>query len=147
MATVGKVSVKPGAANVIPGEVTLSLDVRSAEDSLRRLWCERLLELAHKIGQHRNIQVGESPVSERPAVACSPRLAGLLREAIGASTVDIPSGAGHDTVYMSEIADAAMLFVRCKGGISHNPAESVTTDDVAVAIDVLGRFLDLLARQ
>jgi allantoate deiminase len=78
-------------------------------------------------------------------VACSPRLTALLREAIGASTVDIPSGAGHDAVYMSEIADAAMLFVRCKGGVSHNPAESVTTEDVAVAIDVLDRFLHLLA--
>jgi acetylornithine deacetylase/succinyl-diaminopimelate desuccinylase-like protein len=45
---------------------------------------------------------------------------------------------------MSAITDVAMLFVRCKGGVSHNPAESVTTDDVAVSIDVLSRFLELL---
>jgi allantoate deiminase len=50
-------------------------------------------------------------------------------------------------VYMSEITDIGMLFVRCKAGVSHNPAESVETDDVGIAIDVLGRFLELLAQQ
>ena len=57
------------------------------------------------------------------------------------------SGAGHDGVYMSEITEIGMLFVRCRGGVSHNPAESVEEADVAVAIDVLGRFLELLARK
>src|SRR5260370_27942028 len=52
----------------------------------------------------------------------------------------------HDAVAMSALTEVGMLFVRCKGGISHNPAESVTTDDVAVAIDVLSGFLELLAR-
>ena len=58
--------------------------------------------------------------------------------------IEVASGAGHDGVYMSEITNVAMLFVRCKGGISHNPAESVTEADVAVALDVLSRFLELL---
>ena len=147
VATVGKLLVRPGAANVIPGEVALSLDVRSPDDAQRQRACEKLLTLAQDIGRRRNIAVVVSPVSERAAVACSPRLTGLLREAIGEGAVEIPSGAGHDAVYISEITDIAMLFVRCKGGVSHNPAESVTTEDVAVAIDVLGRFLELLARQ
>jgi allantoate deiminase len=145
VATVGKLSVRPGAANVIPGEVTLSLDVRSPDDDRRRDACAKLLGLAEEIGRRRNIAVAVTPVSERGAVACSPRLTGLMREAIGDGAVEIPSGAGHDGVYMSEITDIAMLFVRCRGGISHNPAESVTVEDVAVAIDVLGRFLDLSA--
>jgi allantoate deiminase len=147
VATVGQLEVRPGAANVVPGEVRLSLDVRSADDGQRTHACQALLRLAEAAGRERGVAVAVTPVSERAAVACSPRLAALLREAIGASTVDIPSGAGHDTVYMSEIADAAMLFVRCKGGVSHNPAESVATGDVQVAIEVLGRFLDLLADQ
>jgi acetylornithine deacetylase/succinyl-diaminopimelate desuccinylase-like protein len=63
----------------------------------------------------------------------------------GHSVLQLASGAGHDAVTMSTLTEVAMLFVRCKGGISHNPAESVTTDDVAVSIDVLGRFLELLA--
>lgn len=147
VATVGKLSVRPGAANVIPGEVVLSLDVRSASDEQRVACCASLIALAEETGRRRNVEVKVSPVSERAAVACSARLSALLRSAIGDSAVEIASGAGHDGVYMSEITDIAMLFVRCKGGVSHNPAESVTTEDVAVAIDVLGRFLDLLAKQ
>ena len=58
--------------------------------------------------------------------------------------MELASGAGHDGVYMSEITDVGMLFVRCKGGISHNPAESVDVADVQVAIDVLSRFIELL---
>jgi allantoate deiminase len=147
VATVGKLSVRPGAANVIPGEVVLSLDVRSPRDEQRVEACARLLGLAEQIGRRRNVFVSVTAISERAAVACSPRLTGLLREAIGENAVEVASGAGHDGVYMSELTDIAMLFVRCKGGISHNPAESVTEADVAVAIDVVGRFLELLARQ
>jgi acetylornithine deacetylase/succinyl-diaminopimelate desuccinylase-like protein len=57
----------------------------------------------------------------------------------------LPSGAGHDAAILAELTDIAMLFVRCKGGISHNPAESVTVEDVGIAINVLERFLQLLA--
>ena len=147
VATVGRLSIRPGAANVIPGEVTLSLDVRSRDDRKRQLECRRLIDLAEKIGRRRNLEVAVSPVSERSAVACSPRITALLREAIGENAVEIASGAGHDGVYVSEIADFGMLFVRCKGGVSHNPAESVKEADVALAIDVLCRFLELAARR
>ncbi len=147
VATVGRLSVRPGAANVIPGEVNLSLDVRSPDDEKREVECEHLLKLAGEIARRRNLELTVSPVSERPAVGCSPRMIALLLKAIGEGAVEVPSGAGHDGVYMSEITDIGMLFVRCKGGISHNPAESVTAGDVAVAIDVLGRFLQLLAEE
>jgi acetylornithine deacetylase/succinyl-diaminopimelate desuccinylase-like protein len=71
----------------------------------------------------------------------------LLSEAAGPDAPLLVSGAGHDAVVMSSLCDIGMLFVRCKGGISHSPAESVTAEDVGVAIDVLGRFLDLLAER
>ena len=144
VATVGRLSVRPGAANVIPGEVTLSLDVRSPDDEQREVQCKHLLDLAGEIARHRKLDLTVSPVGERSAVTCSPLITAPLREAIGDRAVDVASGAGHDGVYMSEITDIGMLFVRCKGGISHNPAESVTEADVAVAIDVLSRFLELL---
>ena len=147
VATVGRLEVRPGAANVIPGEVFLTLDVRSAHDEDRRLACDELLGFASKIAEHKKVGVAINPVSDRAAVACSPSITGLLRQARGEGAVEVPSGAGHDAVYMSEITDIGMLFVRCKGGISHNPAESVETEDVAVAIDVLGRFMELLARE
>jgi len=147
VATVGQLSVRPGAANVIPGEVTLSLDVRSPDDERREVECKQLLDLAGEIARHRNLELTVAPVSARAAVACSPRITGLLREAIGEGATAVASGAGHDGVYMSEITDIGMLFVRCKGGVSHNPAEAVEEADVAVAIEVLGRFLELLGKQ
>jgi allantoate deiminase len=148
VATVGQLSVKPGAANVIPGEVTLSLDVRHADDALRLIATRRLLNIAAEIAKHRRMGLKTNQMSEDTTVLCSQRLVSRLSQAVrdfGHPVVELASGAGHDAVAMSALTEVGMLFVRCKGGISHNPAESVTTDDVAVAIDVLSRFLELLA--
>jgi allantoate deiminase len=87
-------------------------------------------------------------VQSNPAVPCTPTLTTRLAQAVehvGLPARHLPSGAGHDGVMMSKIAPIAMLFVRCKGGISHNPAESVEADDVRVAIDVLEQLLLSLA--
>ena len=148
VATVGQLEVRPGAANVIPGEVALSLDVRHPDDSERVVASRRLLDIAAEIAKHRNIGLASSQISANATVPCSRRLASTLVRAVqdlGHPLVELASGAGHDAVAMSAITEVGMLFVRCKGGVSHNPAESVTTDDVAVAIDVLSRFLELLA--
>jgi len=148
VATVGQLSVKPGAANVIPGEVTLSLDVRHADDALRLIATRRLLDIAAEIAKHRRMGLKTNQMSEEATVLCSQRLVSRLSQAvrdIGLPVVELASGAGHDAVAMSALTEVGMLFVRCKGGVSHNPAESVKTEDVAVAIDVLSRFLDLLA--
>jgi allantoate deiminase len=147
VATVGRLVVEPGASNVIPGRVDLTLDVRHADDQVRLAAARRMIEDAHALAEGRGLTVDVHPMSERAAVPCSPRMTSLLRQAIGDRAVDVASGAGHDGVYMSEITDIGMLFVRCQGGVSHNPAESVATEDVAVAIDVLSRFLELLAKQ
>jgi allantoate deiminase len=87
---------------------------------------------------------------DHPAVACNPEIAGRLAQAVadsGNRVERLPSGAGHDAVTMAAVVPVGMLFVRCAGGISHHPAESVTAEDVAVAIDVLDRFLASLANQ
>lgn len=76
--------------------------------------------------------------------ACAPELSAQLSRAIevvGYEAMSLPSGAGHDAVAMSALAPVAMLFVRCKGGVSHNPAESVAVEDVGVALDVMDAFL------
>jgi allantoate deiminase len=147
VATVGQLTVQPGAANVIPGEVTLSLDVRHASDPERLVATSRLVDVAADVAGRRNVKVTTTKTSDNEAVACDPSLVSLISEAIVDSRVSllhVTSGAGHDAVVMAGIAPVAMLFVRCKGGVSHNPAESVMVDDVAVAIDVTSRFLDLL---
>ena len=147
VATVGKLDVRPGAANVIPGQVDLSLDVRHPEDGERLQSCGRILERAQDIAVQRNVVVTARPVAEHSAVPCTPRLSGLLSDAVrdaGLEALQLPSGAGHDGVAMASLTDIAMQFVRCKGGVSHSPSESVAVEDVAVAIDVIGRFLERL---
>ena len=147
VATVGRLEVRPGGTNVIPGEVGLSLDVRHPDDAARLESVQRIVVGAHALAEGRGLTVAVRPVAENSAVPCSPRLIKLLTEAAGADVPLLVSGAGHDAVPMSSLCDIGMLFVRCKGGVSHNPAESVTVDDVGAAIDALGRFLDLLANQ
>lgn len=147
VATVGQVSVQPGASNVIPGQVALSLDVRHQDDAVRELACGQLEELAREICIARNVALDWRLLQEHQTVLCATGLARLLAQAIeetGFPLLTLPSGAGHDGVSLSELTDIAMLFVRCRGGISHHPAESVTVEDVEVAIKVLERFLQLL---
>jgi allantoate deiminase len=148
VATVGQLIVRPGAANVVPGEATLSLDVRHPHDADRLKASKVLVDAAEKIAHQRGIELTTRQVSENGSVQCSGRMTAVLAQAIkdlSRPVVQLASGAGHDAVEMAGVTETAMLFVRCKGGISHNPAESVDEADVAVAIDVLDRFLELLA--
>ena len=148
VATVGQIAVTPGAANVIPGEAAVSLDVRHPDDGVRTEGARRMLERATKIARTRRLEVESEQLSENPSVPCTPRLVSLLARAIeqlGHPVVHLASGAGHDAVPMATLTDVAMLFVRCRGGVSHSPAESVAPADVAVSISVLRTFLELLA--
>jgi len=144
VATVGQVEVRPGASNVIPGEVSLSLDLRHQEDALRRQAVEDLQMEAAAIGARRGVGVRWQPVQSSPAVPCNPNLIDALARAIaecGYPLCKLASGAGHDAAPLSALTSVAMLFVRCAGGVSHNPAESVTASDVGIAIEVLHRFV------
>lgn len=148
VATVGQLAVEPGASNVIPGRAILSLDVRHPDDATREAACARLRERAEEIGRARRVAVDWQELGRSRSVTCNARLSKLLARAIeesGYPTLTLPSGAGHDGVMLSRLTGIAMLFVRCQGGVSHNPAEAVTHEDVAVAIAVLERFLSLVA--
>jgi allantoate deiminase len=147
VATVGALSVDPGVSNVIPGRAELPLDLRHADDPVRSRASAELRRRAEAVAELRGVDVKWSS-RDTAAVGLSPTLSELLADAIAASgrrVVRLPSGAGHDAAILSTITEAAMLFVRCAGGVSHNPGESVTADDVAAAIDVSTRFLELLA--
>jgi len=148
VATIGQLSVQPGVSNVIPGKATLSLDVRHQDDRTREQACRDMEQAAGIIGERRGIAFERQTLEEQAAVPCSSRLMDLFTQSIeqgGIMAYRLPSGAGHDAAVMAQLTDIAMLFVRCKGGISHNPAESVTTEDVGVALEVLERFVLLLA--
>jgi allantoate deiminase len=144
VATVGQVRVQPGASNVIPGAVVLSLDVRHQEDTLREQACADLYAQAQQLATHRSMTLTWCELQGNATVRCASELVSHLQQAVttcGYPLHTLPSGAGHDGVMLSRLTGIAMLFVRCRGGISHNPAESVLPADVAVAIDVLEQFL------
>ena len=149
VATVGQIAAEPGASNVIPGLATLSLDVRHQDDAVRAAACGQLQQQAAAIAGRRGVAMDWRPVQEHRAVPCAPGLTQLLAEAIAAlgyPVVALPSGAGHDAAVLAALTGVAMLFVRCRGGISHHPDESVTAEDLAVALDVLRRFFTLLGQ-
>jgi allantoate deiminase len=149
VATVGRLQARPGAPNVVPGAAVASLDVRHSADAVRDATVAALRAEAQRIGAARGVEVAWREVMSAPAVATNPQLAGLLAEAVAARAlpvVTLASGAGHDGVALSGLTGVAMLFVRCAGGVSHHPDESVDDADVAVALDVLHGFVHRLAR-
>jgi allantoate deiminase len=148
VATVGEIKVFPGAINVIPAEATHSLDLRHPDDAARERLRDHLEWRAKEIAASRGCDYSWELTQETPAVPADPELSALLMKAVedsGFPVHQLPSGAGHDAAQMAALTPMAMLFVRCKEGISHNPAESVKREDVGAAIEVLGRFLTLLA--
>jgi allantoate deiminase len=148
VATVGEISALPGAVNVIPGEAEHSLDLRHPDDSARERLRNHLERRAKEIAASRGCEHRWQVRQETPAVPANPELSALLGQAVeesGLSVHRLPSGAGHDAAQMAALTNVAMLFVRCKEGISHNPAESVKRGDIRAAIEVMGRFLTLLA--
>jgi allantoate deiminase len=150
VATTGQIEAEPNASNVIPGRVTLTLDVRHQTDSVRRTAGEQFQKLARQIALARGVKVSPQLVQQTPSVACSPKLSGLLERAAKLhqpQVVRLPSGAGHDAAILARITPAAMLFIRCQGGISHHPDESASRQDVRVALAVLDDFLRLLASE
>ncbi|GER90329.1 Zn-dependent hydrolase [Dictyobacter vulcani] len=147
VATIGKLQVHPGASNVIPGQVLVSLDARHQEDAVLEQACTALYDKAIRISQDRGVAVDWQLIQEDSTIFCAPWLSTLLAQSIEdeqLAAYSLASGAGHDAVALSTLTDISMLFVRCKGGISHHADESIRLDDVEVAIRVINRFLDHL---
>ena len=145
VATVGRIEAKPGAINVIPGEVQFSVDVRAPQDGLREQALAEVRERIGKISRQREVESKIESLQDFGSSACAPWLMRQLERAVEAQGVRVrrlPSGAGHDGMAVKALADIAMLFVRCKGGISHNPAESITEADAEIATRVLFHFIE-----
>lgn len=150
VATVGEISALPGAVNVIPGEAELSVDLRHADDAVRKSLRDHFKQRAGEIARLRRCDFSWQVRQETSAVPSDPELSGLLGRAVedaGVTLHSLPSGAGHDAAQMAALTSVAMLFVRCEKGISHNPTESVKREDVEVAIAVMARFLELVAHE
>ena len=147
VATVGRMAVTPGAVNVIPGRADFSIDVRAGRDEVRDRAADEILARMRAIAQARGVALSIDKVQALSASPCDPRLTDRLADAVqdlGGAPRRLVSGAGHDAMVMSALCPTAMLFIRCAGGVSHNPAESVTTEDAEAALQVMRRFVDRL---
>lgn len=146
VATVGQIQAEPGAGNIIPGRVTLSLDVRHASDAIREAAVQALLENAESIAHARGLQVTSTLRTNQTAAPMDARLTAMLSEAVGATGHSQPhlvSGAGHDAMILAPHIPSAMLFLRSPGGLSHHPDEAVLEEDVQAALDAGAHFLEL----
>jgi allantoate deiminase len=150
VATVGSLTVSPGAANVIPGQVLHTLDVRHARDAVRREALFELGRLAAEIAKRRGLAVAWQRTQDNGAVECSPELTAQLERSVKAvqgKSLSLVSGAGHDGVVMSALTPVAMLFVRCRDGLSHHPDEYASPADLEIALRVMVDFLERMAQQ
>lgn len=137
VATVGKIEAKPGATNVVPGEVSATLDVRHAVDSVRRAAFETLLQNGHEIAEQRGLTFQSEILLDQNAVPMHAELTNLAAQAIEAAGVAphrITSGAGHDAMILAPKLPCAMIVLRSPGGISHHPDETVEEEDVKLAL-------------
>lgn len=145
VATVGRMAVLPGATNVVPGKVDFTIDIRAGDDADRDRATADILAALHAITAERDIGLAVEETQVLAASPCAQALADRLCEAvaaIGERPRRLVSGAGHDAMVMAALAPTAMLFIRCTGGISHNPAEDVLTADVELALQAMLRFIE-----
>jgi len=145
VATVGKLECLPGAVNVVPGKAKFTLDVRSPSDAARLAAAADLVREMQAICDRRGVRVTIAKTHEGKTAPCAGWLQAQIAAAIAAEGLTVrhlPSGAGHDGMAMIDLADIGMLFVRCAGGISHNPAEAITPADAETAARVLLRFVE-----
>jgi allantoate deiminase len=148
--TVGRITALPGAFNVIPGAVEYSMDVRAEVAATRDAAVEVVTAEIQAIAARRGLEVSVTLMQDLAASPCDPGLTALLEDAVaatGQAPRRLPSGAGHDAMVIADLCPTAMLFIRCEGGISHNPREAVTEADCALAAQAMLHFIDQLERR
>jgi allantoate deiminase len=144
MATVGQLTVEPNVSNVVPDRVVHSLDVRHQDDSMRQKACLWLDERAQTIAAEHGLKVRWENIQSMQAIPCDSALSMKLLQSVERTTGVrrlLPSGAGHDAAVLSRHYPVAMLFVRCRAGLSHHPAEYASPEDVGVALQATIDFL------
>ncbi|HEX4779380.1 MAG TPA: allantoate amidohydrolase [Usitatibacter sp.] len=145
--TVGILQVKDGSSNVIPGEVAFTVDIRAGDSETLARAQQDVFAECDAIAARRGVSVQGARTHDVKPTPCAPwlqdRIAAAIERVEGkAPARRLPSGAGHDAMILAEVTDAGMMFVRCgAGGVSHNPAETVSAEDADAAIRALGIFL------
>jgi len=145
VATVGIIEARPGAANIVPGEVHFTLDLRTASDKARETAIEHFKSEARAIADRRKLEFTDELIHNITTTPAAQSIQDQLAQAVsavGAKPLSLASGAGHDGLMMSKLCPYGMLFVRCREGISHNPAEYASPADMGIAVATLVRFIE-----
>lgn len=145
VATVGHLRVPAAAANVIAGSAALIVDIRSGSDAARHRFVETFRADIRALADRRHLGLLITETRNVATTPCDPALQDAMAEAIsagGGEPVRLASGAGHDGTAMAKLCPIAMMFVRCRGGISHNPAEYASPADMGLAVAALIRFIE-----
>jgi allantoate deiminase len=146
--TVGQLELSPGGINIIPGQVTFSLDLRDIDEGVRNEVEARIMHEAALLCEKRGVELETKTIQRLPPVPCSALVRDAAWEAcetLGFEPFGLASGAGHDGMHLAELCPIGMIFVRSKDGLSHNPAEYSSKDDCAAGAKVLYRTLLKLA--
>jgi allantoate deiminase len=147
VATAGVFEVADAAVNAVPGRVMFTFDMRSASDDARDRALETFAREVAAIAKRRQVEATLRKTYEAPSAQCDSRLTDALAAAIsatGGTPRRLASGAGHDAMSFKDTFPFAMLFVRCRGGVSHHPDEFATVEDMDVAANVLADCVSAL---
>ena len=146
--TVGIVEVTPGAMNVIPGAVKLGVDIRSISKVARNSVVTLVKEFIDITAEKRGLSYTIETIAQDHPVEMHPAMIREIEEAVksvGVEYMTMPSGAGHDAMHWAEVVPTGMIFIPCRDGISHNPAEFAEMDDIVTGAAVLDKVLRKLS--
>lgn len=142
--TVGLLEVHPGAINSIPSAVRIGVDIRDIDAARRDSAMSAVLEATQRICERRGVTYTTEVINSDPPATCDPSLLEAIRsacETTGLSHLEMVSRAYHDSLFMARVCPVAMIFIPCKGGVSHRPDEYASPEDIARGIQVLAQTL------
>ncbi|MDP2409661.1 MAG: allantoate amidohydrolase [Pseudolabrys sp.] len=145
VATVGVVTISAPATNVIAGHVVLIIDIRSGSDPARHDFVDRLKSAIRTVADRRHLGLQVTQTRNVATTPCTAAIQDGFAAAIaatGGEPLRLASGAGHDATAMARLCPVGMMFVRCRGGVSHNPAEYASPGDMGLAVAALIRFIE-----
>lgn len=147
---VGRIEVQPNNVTAIPGSVRLWVDLRFLDGQSKNRCSAAINELANKIGSERKLKIESEVLTSEESVKLSPQVIDVIKQtanSMGYSLHEMPSGAMHDAAHMARITNVGMIFIPCKGGISHAPEEYANPKDIEAGLNVLYRAYVKLANQ
>ncbi|MBM7097498.1 M20 family metallo-hydrolase [Bacillus sp. H-16] len=144
VATASTIELKPNVMTVIPGSLDLGIDIRSVDDSLKEQLERDIYDKCKELEKHFNVTIEGEKLVHNPSVHLNEHVCEKLVSVgseLGISSLTLESGAGHDVMNMAAKWPSGMIFIPCKGGLSHHPAEEASVEDLAKGVKIIAAYL------